>query len=57
MVKSNFKEEDLHRRYENSPAFMTKATNGIKKKIGGRNAWCEVENTLGYEEGICEIIK
>ena len=57
MVKSNFKEEDLHRRYENSPAFMTKATNGIKKKIGGRNAWREVENALGYEEGVCEIIK
>ena len=37
MVKSNLEEEErlvLWRRYKNSPAFMTKATNGIKKKIG-----------------------
>ena len=35
MVKSNLKEEKgLQRRYENSLAFMTKATKVIKKKIG-----------------------
>ena len=30
---------------------MTKATKGIKKKIGKINAWREVENALGQEEG------
>ena len=34
MVKLYLKEEGLWRRYENVPAFVAKATKGIKKKIG-----------------------
>ena len=35
MVKSYLKEEErMRRRHENSPTFITKATNDIKKKIG-----------------------
>ena len=45
------KKKDLQRRYKNSPAFITKATKGIKKKIEKKNAWREVENNLSYEEG------
>ena len=55
MVKSNLKEEErLAEEIPKLPClFMTKAMTVIKKKIGKKNAWHEVENTLGYEEGTC----
>ena len=41
MVKSYLKEEErIAEKYENSPAFITKATKGIKKKFGKKRiAW------------------
>ena len=66
MVKSNLKEwkkkKGLRKRCENSPAFMTKATKGITKKIGERRmSWSgkclrlQGGHVLNYKVKLCSV--
>ena len=53
MTKSNLKEEEkLAEEIQKFPCLYDKSS-GYKEKNRKKNAWCEVENTLGYEEGTC----
>ena len=57
MVKSNLKEEGrLAEEIRKFPCLYDRSNEGYKEKVRKKNAWCEVENTLDYEEGTCWII-
>ena len=52
MLKSNLKEEKkLVEEIRKLPCLYDKGNEGYKEKDRKKNAWREVENTLGYEEG------
>ena len=54
MVKSNLKEEGrLAEEIRKFPCLYDRSNEGYKEKVRKKNAWCEVENTLDYEEGTC----
>ena len=54
MVKSNLKEEErLAEEIRKFPCLYDKSNEGYKEKDRKKNAWREVENTLGHEEGTC----
>ena len=53
MVKSNLKEEVPLKEEEKFPCLYDKSNEGYKEKDREKNAWREVENPLGYEEGMC----
>ena len=54
MVKPNLKEEErLAEEVRKLPCLYDKSNEGYKEKVRKKNAWREVENTLGYEEGTC----
>ena len=54
MVKSNLKEEErLTEEIRKFPCLYDKSNEGYKEKDREKNAWREVENPLGFEEGMC----
>ena len=54
MVKSNLKEEKrLAEEMRKFSCLYDKSNEDYKEKDSEKNAWREVENTLGYEEGTC----
>ena len=53
MVKSNLKEEErLAKEIRKFPCLYDKSNKVYKENDRKKNAWLEVENFLGYEEGM-----